>query len=982
MAGDLAKKAKKKKVNRADRKTTVLIAKEIPGNRGDDDILKLLSFIENNDRKSGNSSLGGASSSVEKNKRSSAGHKKESLTASKLKKSNSMEELKSNSKMEDEAKLKTSESPDKAAAAAKPSLPEVALTLRTKVNVRKKHVTVTAALPPTQVANKDVGHAGAVSDPKAAHPHPKRGERRSWGTEELTYLGDSKSVPAQATTIGTGSDEAIRKTTKDDSVKSDTVVVHGSSSQRSAKAELNRNASSSTTAVTSAAAATPAPISSAELSLKPIGSSISDLVSASSEAAEFHVVTKKKKPKKRSVIDDSRACKSSNVFGSNSGYDRRLTCHSDTRPYSKYGPSTAYQSSHDRDAMSIFNNQHGPSNFYHIQQQHCPPIAGTSGKITTETCHKKHKDPQKGHSRRKSTSSVPPSEKSDSSDLDSVHSLPIESKLRYNNACGFAAIAAADSPSIDDKSPNNSDSLSQSNNSQASPPAQISYADIARTANVEKPSVSGASAGIQAQHSTIGLDKWPSVSKSIASEVLQSHNISFTADISSSSSNSNTSPDSSKITRPLCFAGEKPPTSELTSTMPPVTFSQMLAQQDYKVVSDNANTISANALDSESVSTDPVKPKNAPPKSRHVYEQYPELSKTVKSSKHSMHQSESVDQANSACKISPTSSDPMDVKKATKNTSPNATISSASAAMGTLECLPIKIGHISSAETIRTPATASKKNNKKDKTISARPAVIIMDNHRPNLDPSQISFRPSTVSPNALTSAAPADAGTVTPHSSPLRFGDFNDDVLRLLDQDCDLLEPIHYVIDSPAQSPPVECCSCAGVHTMSNRQPPRTHLLDLPRSDNAPIAVEFLDTSLALSDPDVSLEQLTSATLPKNGRLDLEPQVSSKPKVTASMEKAKPTASVISKSSAAASVPSTTRVAPSGTSDYVFAALEAIAQQNKSAVNTVANAKEVLAELTVRYVAPPPASMQTLANYNHDKIVNFVGLGRCWNYR
>lgn len=81
----------------------------------------------------------------------------------------------------------------------------------------------------------------------------------------------------------------------------------------------------------------------------------------------------------------------------------------------------------------------------------------------------------------------------------------------------------------------------------------------------------------------------------------------------------------------------------------------------------------------------------------------------------------------------------------------------------------------------------------------------------------------------------------------------------------------------------------------------------------------------------------------------------------------------------AAVVAPPPSRGSHTGTSDVVVAALEAIAQQNKSAVNTVANAKEVLAELTVRYIAPPPASLQNLANYNHDKIVNFVGLGK-WN--
>lgn len=65
------------------------------------------------------------------------------------------------------------------------------------------------------------------------------------------------------------------------------------------------------------------------------------------------------------------------------------------------------------------------------------------------------------------------------------------------------------------------------------------------------------------------------------------------------------------------------------------------------------------------------------------------------------------------------------------------------------------------------------------------------------------------------------------------------------------------------------------------------------------------------------------------------------------------------------------------GTSLSVAAALEAIAQQNKSAVNSMPTATVLTAgSVTLRYVEPPPAFYENRPNYNHDKIVNFVGMG------
>ncbi|XP_049941284.1 mucin-19-like isoform X1 [Schistocerca serialis cubense] len=85
------------------------------------------------------------------------------------------------------------------------------------------------------------------------------------------------------------------------------------------------------------------------------------------------------------------------------------------------------------------------------------------------------------HCRRKSTSSVPPSDKSDSSDLDSVHSLPVSSTTAR--------------PTLD-----------QTSTSSGSTP-QASYADIAKMASVNVTTSQGVYGGVG-----FGNSKWPAVS--------------------------------------------------------------------------------------------------------------------------------------------------------------------------------------------------------------------------------------------------------------------------------------------------------------------------------------------------------------------------------------------------------------------------------------------------------------------------------------
>lgn len=388
-------------MNKADRNTKTLIAKEIKGNRGDDNIDALLAFIENKETTKRNGVIGntvnrsniiggggGGSGSAggDKNKKKNA-TKKEGGSGNgngKLKKSNSLEELKSSSKLEEEI-------------AQSACAQENVVTLRHKHQAKK----IAAAVAETMKEN-------------TGKPQSKRGERRSWGTEELSYLGETNSLSKDTVTIVGATPTAdecpppaakvpekdLRKIVKDVAV-----VATKPANQTKRKEEHS-------------------------LSIVSIES-----ISTSSETAEFHVVTKKKKAKKRQILEEARQKQQSgrgDHSGGGGGHMHGVGHHRGGR----YQPSHTY--TNDRDVYLVpFNSN---------------------------------------DNRRKSTSSVPPSEKSDSSDLDSVHSLPVESSSRL--------VAT----------------VQQTSTSSGSTP-QASYADIARISNPDK-TLAG----------TLPMDKWPVVS--------------------------------------------------------------------------------------------------------------------------------------------------------------------------------------------------------------------------------------------------------------------------------------------------------------------------------------------------------------------------------------------------------------------------------------------------------------------------------------
>lgn len=210
-----------------------------------------------------------------------------------------MEELKSSSKIEE----------------------EIAQSERAQVSLRHK-----------QMQNAQKRNTTSSSD-NAKQSNNKRGERRSWGTEELNDFETSEE----------------RDTKK----------------HRDNKPNTKHNRKTEQIASTNA-------------SIESIPTNI--------EAAEFHVVTKKKKTKKRQIIEEAKAKQQMSQRDQNQTHGRNSN-NNTTSSGNKYQPSSTYTNDREVYVNSLMTKEN----------------------------------------RRKSTSSVPPSDKSDSSDLDSVHSLPIES---------------------------------------------------------------------------------------------------------------------------------------------------------------------------------------------------------------------------------------------------------------------------------------------------------------------------------------------------------------------------------------------------------------------------------------------------------------------------------------------------------------------------------------------------------------------------
>lgn len=303
----------------------------VPERSHQDNIEQLLAFIENTDttKKANIINVNKNNLSIterSKKEKKTAGNNKKEV---RLKKSTSMEELKSSSKMEEEIAQKEH---------AQVSLRQKQL--QQQQNAQKRNSTSDSKDLPNSKQSSSLAQSN------------KRGERRSWGTEELA---DFEAI-----------DDRDTKKHKEN--------------------KLNTKNNNNNNKKVEQVASTNASIES---------------IPTNMEAAEFHVVTKKKKTKKRQIIEEAKAKQQQMHQRNDQGHTHGRHTNSNATMGHKYQPSSTYTNDRDIYVNSIMAKEN----------------------------------------RRKSTSSVPPSDKSDSSDLDSVHSLPVESTTTSTSIISYAEIA-------------------------------------------------------------------------------------------------------------------------------------------------------------------------------------------------------------------------------------------------------------------------------------------------------------------------------------------------------------------------------------------------------------------------------------------------------------------------------------------------------------------------------------------------------------
>lgn len=886
--GKLKPKAKQ---NKFDRNTRTLKAAEIIGNRGGDDIKKLLAFIENKETTRKNGMI--ATNGNEKNKKDKSGKKDGNSPKGEgqLKKSNSLEELKSSSKLEEE---KESE--------------QVRRILRQKQQMTKKN---------SALEIKD--------NQKNQH---RRGERRSWGTEELTYLGDtSVIVPKKDESAAAGKDVTKKPKSVENSIKNPVI-------QRQKSEEHS-------------------------LSIVSIES-----VSTSSETAEFHVVTKKKKAKKRQIFEETRQKPLTDNIETTTGHR------------SKYHPSQNYANERGDMYLSSFS----------------------------------------ANDRRKSTSSVPPSDKSDSSDLDSVHSLPIESTIRLRNSA----------TTIESSSPSSTVSNNGTNTT------QVSYADIARFSNPDK--------GLVTNTST---EKWPTVSSVKPAESVVTIVPIETAVIAippkSSQRTQRTTASSAHEPIQTDVRASPNPIIDNTATLP-ITYSQSLTDDkqitltnhdDHKrlVVAATTSTQTAvvsvgNSVNSgkshrlvdiikssntgDTLTKSPLQKSKSCDNDNYVnmsIDQYPALEKTVKPQKQYQsvpfveHGARTLTVSNrSATSNIPLLTSPPNttniphpiVKKAkptnvitaAKQPQPKLTAATNKKVLTKLD------DNQNSDKTVAATTTASvtKKLTKKSKTNAA---AMVATNHN----------RPAVIIMN--------DNCEYSDKISPLLFGDLTDELRRLLEQDsdeqgniiieCDAMYangmPEESIQKDASSSPPPSFAQSKSVQSDEAKgfvtSSPQSDLgyasisnnLDRSTLSNESInnISNVVETSASDMAPPTSNDKICgpSKTSSSNANLVSSLFKNNSKNSSTSVSNSDDSRLDISQSCAKSAVNRNAEgvfVDPS----IVFAVAACSADVSDAIANSSQiNAKNISSEkqAMLRYVAPP--KLDTAVNYNHEKIVNFVGMGK-----
>jgi len=308
--------------------------------------------------------------------------------------------------------------------------------------------------------------SGAKKIDKTEKSQNKRNERRSWGTEGLW-------------TETTNSSSSASDTSKDN--QDEIQDIDSSSSSASSNGGVIAVQQPTDAVITSAVSVT-----NSNLFTESIGTS-------TSETAEFHVVTNKRKVKRKLTGDlNSKSTATNNLqsYAAMKRDERRAKNYSD-KDVAVKNPRNAKQLNHD----------------------------------TKQTAKK---------SRRKSTSSMPSDVEGDYSDGgDSVQSLPIETTSSMLMSTSTAITTDGGGSGKAKKAHNSNNQQQQQQQQHQSKPATFSYADIAKT------NANRSSGGTNSVATS--TDKWPSVS---ASSYSSSHQINTNND-SFAITNSNESPLSS-----------------------------------------------------------------------------------------------------------------------------------------------------------------------------------------------------------------------------------------------------------------------------------------------------------------------------------------------------------------------------------------------------------------------------------------------------
>ncbi|KAM7349222.1 twenty-four isoform 1-T4 [Cochliomyia hominivorax] len=534
-SGPSQAKAKAKKKSQQERNTKTVDVESVAGYRGKDPVEELVKYIES----SGEDKQVGSKSGDKKKER-----KKEKEKHQKLKKSNSLEELRSGAKMEVHELKRTAATTE-----------SNAVLVRQKSGGGGGGKQNKNSSSSTADINKNVEGKSATQTTNS-----RKSDRRSWGNEDLKYLEDQQNANLNSnedkTNIATTNSAKERKNKVSSSGGGGT--LSGTTSKDDKEIKDKTSERNERNLINNVSPTTPAlqiekldkmekteKIDKSEKSENKLDKNekrkkheipanavtVVDILAIESvlpETAEFHVVTKKKKPKKPKVINNLE--ETTVTFNRTHNFTMQKTStfnqqqqqmtvrykyyHHDnsssntgiSNTNSQNYQQSSSQQQQTQQSCNFNSNSHQNQNQQHPHNSVNETYTNTTATTTTTTTTDK--------SRRKSTSSVPPSEKSDSSDLDSVHSLPIESTKANANANATTTSSTTKGVNTQQRlkgTKNNNNVILGNNNptllcKNQNSPAPISYADIARTNKEIADAAAASASGILINNNEISIE--------------------------------------------------------------------------------------------------------------------------------------------------------------------------------------------------------------------------------------------------------------------------------------------------------------------------------------------------------------------------------------------------------------------------------------------------------------------------------------------